>query len=373
MPLTMLEGLDEQRALAWTAAGGRVRELADSVGALSTAPFSLLQFHPIKFDGDRVKWWDAWRRVWGPAWTATIVKAEDSGYLALVAPATTERTMMMKYRLFVETHSQLATWWLTTLWRAVELVDAAWEAADRSLTAAAALVRPLVETAAAFWNTGRRAAALWNAAKDDPSDAGAADRAYFELRTLLFPELQQGRFDSRYPEGKAFGQIAPTNAITHVKHLSKVMSYDLYRDYEWLCNVVHPSVGARVVYFGTPQTHESRAFTQIGVVHERARSSALIREVIADAAVSAVKVLAVSMDAMLRILDDVCLTVNVADLGGPDSWRVLRVSSRNDPCPCRSGRKAKLCHHDWTSPAPEFPSAFILPYTPSPIGPDFEC
>lgn len=65
------------------------------------------------------------------------------------------------------------------------------------------------------------------------------------------------------------------------------------------------------------------------------------------------------MDAALRVVDDVGLTTGAAELADFDYWRAIKPAARNEPCPCRSGQKAKNCGHEWGGPAPAVPSTFM--------------
>src|SRR5437870_5348525 len=72
----------------------------------------------------------------------------------------------------------------------------------------------------------------------------------------------------------------------------------------------------------------------------------------------ALHTLSVSLDAALRIIDDIGLTTRAPLVAREVYWRNITQSARNDPCPCRSGRKGKRCIHEWGDSGPEFPSTF---------------
>jgi uncharacterized protein YecA (UPF0149 family) len=69
-------------------------------------------------------------------------------------------------------------------------------------------------------------------------------------------------------------------------------------------------------------------------------------------------VLRTSLDAALRAIDDIALTTGAPLLSRESYWRRVIHANRNDPCPCRSGQKAKRCRHTWGDPAPSFPTSF---------------
>jgi hypothetical protein len=61
---------------------------------------------------------------------------------------------------------------------------------------------------------------------------------------------------------------------------------------------------------------------------------------------------------MLRAINDFALVTKAPEISREPYWRNISIPRRNEPCPCRSGMKAKRCRHQWGTVAPEFPAAF---------------
>jgi hypothetical protein len=62
----------------------------------------------------------------------------------------------------------------------------------------------------------------------------------------------------------------------------------------------------------------------------------------------------------LRIVDDVALTTGAPTMASFSYWRMVSQKSRDAPCPCRSGKKAKRCSHTWADEPPLVTERFRL-------------
>jgi len=82
------------------------------------------------------------------------------------------------------------------------------------------------------------------------------------------------------------------------------------------------------------------------------RDENLIQAASARAAIFSLEVLTKTFDEMLRVIDDIALTTQVARSATFHYWRALEPPARNALCPCRSGLKAKSCCHSWAQPGP---------------------
>jgi hypothetical protein len=271
---------------------------------------------------------------------------------------------------FVEIHTLLVAWWLTTAWRVRQLARAGSTHADEGDDiAAAACARPLVETAAACWVDGGKLVAAW----DDIKRAGTplTDQDAMRRRSRMMDVLNEviwgARFDERVPElNQLWGRFKRSNVLGQVEKLGKAAGGDLQADYQWLCNTVHPSIGNTFVFCAPPFVHDTgthmiqwfagRAIhvERGGVIHvERTVQIATAR-----AAARALTVLRRVLDDALRAIDDVALTTGAPAITRETYWRNIIRPERNELCPCRSGRKAKRCPHEWGDAAPTFPSSF---------------
>jgi len=86
----------------------------------------------------------------------TASSSQDSKIRVLAFPAKNFSPTAVHLAPFIEIHSRLIAWWLTTAWRASELSRSVWSLGDEYLViASAACARALIETAAALWCDAR--------------------------------------------------------------------------------------------------------------------------------------------------------------------------------------------------------------------------
>jgi hypothetical protein len=85
-----------------------------------------------------------------------------------------------------------------------------------------------------------------------------------------------------------------------------------------------------------------------------------IDKALARSAVLAVAVLLDTLDAALRIIDDIALTTGAPTMASFSYWRMVSQKSRNASCPCRSGKKAKNCSHRWAEEPPQVAQRFNI-------------
>jgi hypothetical protein len=107
--------------------------------------------------------------------------------------------------------------------------------------------------------------------------------------------------------------------LTQIDKLARVTDYPLQHDYQWLCNVVHPSVGGFAVFSDPPISDDRETHALIRISKEVRRNklhledapetgSVIIEEVLARMAILAVEVLEKTLDGALRVIDDIALT-----------------------------------------------------------------
>lgn len=271
---------------------------------------------------------------------------------------------------YIEVHSGLVAWWLTSAWRSNELSKAAWlHGNEGSLIAAAACVRALLETAAAFWCDAQEIAKIWERVK--PIGADAVLEAHREFVNALAKVQYGGKFNERVPElNRTWGMIERKNVLSQVEKLDRaVPQRRLQENYQILCNTVHPSVGGTLAMSGSGVMHESGThillwFGPTGVNYRDEISAMnpepIVLDAIVLAAVTAVEVMCKALDDALRLIDDVGLTTRASKLSTFDYWRKL-VPQPKQLCPCRSGRISRNCAHLWDKPAPVISKIFNLP------------
>jgi SEC-C motif len=273
--------------------------------------------------------------------------------------------------LYVEIHSRLVSWWLTNAWRSEQLARAAWQLADsEQIVPAAACARSLVETAAAFWVDTRKLSELWQSVKVRTAEHGPDLMHWHELRMQIWRMMWGRKFDDKVPDWAKRSELLPrTNVLGLIEKLQRATSDLLQRDYQWLCNVVHPSIGNMLAFAAPMLCHitETNAFQYVApfgtaIIERNGRRhyENTVEEALARSAVLAVAVLHETLDVALRIVDDIALTTGAPTMASFKYWRMVSQKSRNAPCPCRSGKKAKNCPHAWTQQGPQVPERFSV-------------
>jgi hypothetical protein len=328
--------------------------ISESVGIFSMFGVTREAFQ--KLGNSKIRTWKE------PEWRACEINSDELGpaLLAIPVPLRAPDPTRPEF-LFVDTHSAIGDWWLLTAWRTDGLVETLDGQEDPIV--AATLARSLLELAASLWGDAKRVHELWSEAK-----AQARAEAPMDAWLRLWHELElitdSSKFTERAAEAKAiWGRYQRRNIMSEIQSFAKVTGVDVEPTYEWLCNVVHPSVGTMVLYSDRWLHHASGSYRK-RLTRRKTLADALSTSSDRDAVLAiveggtlALEVVTLALDGVLRVLDDVSLTCRVADYSKFASWRLLRApEQRNQPCPCRSGKKTKACSHSWTTPAPEMPT-----------------
>ena len=129
--------------------------------------------------------------------------------------------------------------------------------------------------------------------------------------------------------------------------------------YAWLADMSHPSAGSNMAFW-------DRESSQTTYVHSYGASRrpvpfvAETSDAVARGILIACGLLEIGGKRIRSLLDDMALTSELAFVCN-DELLLGRTSrpSRNDPCPCGSGRKFKACGHDWGKPA--LPTTGVMP------------
>ncbi|MEU8200436.1 SEC-C domain-containing protein [Streptosporangium sp. NPDC049046] len=259
----------------------------------------------------------------------------------------------------LDVHGRMGAWWLTHVWRGLQLADAA-ENALRvwQILPAAACARSLLEGAAAFSCESRDMIGDWDGFKRGGTPTLDTIRNFAEP---FGQRLARVQFGSRLDESvETKPPIQSTNAITYVRRLTKKRPSDkIYDAYEWLCDAVHPSFGGMTVFVANQAQHftDTHRLTQIArnpLTHPSYEP--VIEPTVAIATADAIAVAADEIAArsaeMKWLIDDIGLTTKVASTSRlPDHVGAQPEPRRNDRCPCGSGRKYKSCGlHRWGEP-----------------------
>jgi hypothetical protein len=274
------------------------------------------------------------------------------------------------FALYVEVHSRLVSWWLTNAWRSEQLARAAWSLGDtEQIVPAAACARSLLETAAAFWIDARKLSELWQSVKAESVEQGPQLKHWQDLTILIWRTMWGAKFDDKVPDlAEACKSLPRTNVIGLIDKLHRATSDAVQRDYQWLCNAVHPSIGSMLAFASPMMAHDTRTcgfqyvapFSTHFAGNGEIQAEITIAESVARSASLAVATLRETLDVALRIVDDVALTTGAPTMASFSYWRMISQKSRNAPCPCRSGKKAKNCPHGWAQEPPQVPDHFRI-------------
>jgi hypothetical protein len=328
----------------------------------------------------------------GPNQPSIVLAYPVSKKVRIVGMASKKAVRNSMRTLFVEVHSRLTVWWLVNAWRSKQLANATWQLADAvQFIPAAACARSLIETAASVWTDARKLSEVWAGVKADCAAHGRDVAHHDNLMIEINKMLWGSKFDDRVPDlQKTYSKLQRTNVLTQIDKLGRVTDYPLLKDYQWLCNAVHPSLGGMLAFAAPIMGHETKthAFQWVceaptsfrtvrlsrdkhymladtasflkdkdvkDAVKEASDSEfreTTIQDALARVAILAVEVLEKSLDDALKVIDDIGLTTKAPSMASFEYWRNLQPSHANASCPCRSGRKAKHCLHRWTDPAP---------------------
>ena len=298
-------------------------------------------------------------------WSYWTYRTSAGSLKAIAMPTTNVGPETRRLFPFVEVHQTMSVWWLTAAWRARQLLLAAdWTSQHDLVVPAAACARGLAETAAQLHADVLKVAAGWDALKRAmTADDGAGFAERIDLLQILTEATMGGKFDEKVPElrRQVYGRLKRSNVLTAVDKLTRVFGPTWQEDYQWLCNVVHPSVG-NFLGFSTPfMDHESGTHLIVGFSgkslavrsggewHRQAAVATAIERTTARSA----RVLLAAADDALRVLDDIALSTRASEIATFDYWRAIRVGDRQALCPCRSGQRAYRCHHELGDAGPQ--------------------
>ncbi|MEX3647619.1 YecA family protein [Mycolicibacterium porcinum] len=254
-----------------------------------------------------------------------------------------------------EQFMRLGAWWFTQVWRAAELASAARGALnDWSVLTAAACARSLLEGAAYLADELPALIGLWDGFKrqGDPS-IESLNTFVQELNTHI-TTLQ---YASRIGQSKKQpGLVQSKNVMTYMRKLDKrETTSDVMDIYEWLCDAVHPSFGSASTYIAASLRDNAR--THVFERYERHPLETLVTmsrglhprvaQKAADAIIMATRILSEDLVRARWVVEDLCLTADVAKALKLKATLAHSRPGRNATCPCGSGRKFKRCVHRW--------------------------
>lgn len=336
----------------------------DEVGAGLDAHTQMARMRPI--DTPSLAAFASWLRPFtddGENWSYLTYRKADGSLQAISMPTTDIGPATKLLFPFLEVHQTMSVWWLTAAWRSRQLLlTADWTLAQDLIVPAAACARGLVETAAQLHADAVKVAEAWNALKLAASDEeGAAFQERLSLLKILTDATMGAKFDDKAPGlHETYGRIKRSNVLTAVDKLSRAYGPTWQEDYQWLCNVVHPSVGNYLSFASPFMGHESGTHfvgwfsggTLALVSGEVSKRQEDVSRAIRRAIDRSAAVLLAAGDDALRVLDDMALSTRAAEISTFDYWRAIRVRDKQAHCPCRSGQRAYRCRHVLGEPGP---------------------
>ena len=361
--------LDGDLARRWRSADGEITKFLRENGLTGEQHSKALYFFP-RLTTNLQQSFEELRIATAKDGTWFFMTGNSNGKPSMVAWPVADQTPPEKLllALYVEVHSRLVSWWLINAWRSEQLAGATWWLGDHEqIVPAAACARSLVETAAAFWVDSRELRELWRSIKAQAAKEGPKITHWHQLTRLIWRMVWAAKFDSKVPDlAKKFEGLPRTNVLGYIEKLQRATSAVLQRDYQWLCNAVHPSIGGMLAFTAPMVVHKTgtSAFQYVApfathfVGEGRTSAEITIDEAVARSASLAVAVLRETLDATLRIIDDIALTTGAPTMASFRYWRMVSQESPDAPCPCRSGREAKNCPHDWAAEPPQITERF---------------
>jgi hypothetical protein len=254
-----------------------------------------------------------------------------------------------------EQFMRLGAWWFTQVWRAAELATAARSAlTDWNVLASAACARSLFEGAAYLADELPALIRLWDGFKREGEPSIQSLNLFVQELNKRVTTLQ---YASRIGQSKKEpGQVQSKNVMTYMQKLHKrETATDVMGTYEWLCDAVHPSFGSASTYIAA--SLRDNAGTHVYERYERHPLETLVTmsrglhprvaQKAADAIVLATHVLCEDLARARWVIEDLCLTADIAKALKLKVTLAHSKPERNAACPCGSGRKFKRCVHRW--------------------------
>jgi hypothetical protein len=265
---------------------------------------------------------------------------------AIAVPARNSTPKNCHLALFIDTHSRLIAWWLTTVWRSLDLAQSTWELVDGDrVISAAACSRALLETSAAFWCEAKELAGIWSEIKLRGITTESALNDWRDLSNWVWETTCGAKFNSLAPDlAKQWANLPRINVLTYIEKLAKSCpDMDLQTHYQWLCNTVHPSCGGTFamstpIVSHTSSTHAFAWFAPFPTHTESTKGKASerrVQEAIAKSAIVAMRVMVQTLDDSLRVIDDLGLTTGAPKMATFHYWRRLQVTKKQL---CPAGR-----------------------------------
>jgi len=293
----------------------------------------------------------------GRRWSHWMATRGDGKQVAWASTIYRQRSMdrpedAARFMLF-DIHARLSGWFVSSVWRALDLSTNATEQLDGGhLLPAACSARALLEGVAAFAVEGNRLLDEWRQFK---SSGVPSHDDLLNFRAQFASALAQPQFGTRIGERSGTEeQVRRTNVTTIMEKFAKrhVRDESILETYDLLCDAVHPSLGSHMSYwkstgYGSSDAwiwwHMERRFGGEGPQTEAKR----VGGAIADSIVIAVDQLVLHTPRLLWFVHDFGLTTGATTASMIEYFGTSVELRRNDECPCGSGRHHKSCSHVW--------------------------
>jgi hypothetical protein len=264
---------------------------------------------------------------------------------------------LVKADVLFDIHSVMAAQCLLKSWRATQLASGLTFALNTwNLSLAAAVSRALVETAVAWGMESAEVTAEWQRLK---KTVVRSERDVIQVRNGLFKASEQVAWGTRLaPIVKSSPKLQRTNIMTLVQKAQK--RYDqpnLFRDYEILCDAVHPSWGAGECFWieagqapDLPQMRVLLGSDAVGCLsapEDSIKPGSPLAEKILLSSAWAVGRLATDLPAFATTCWDLCLTGRVYLFANLNHWGIVKPAGMYELCSCGSGKKSRFCGHEF--------------------------
>jgi hypothetical protein len=269
-----------------------------------------------------------------------------SGPVAVVPRVSGVSREQMAIAIFLQPlHCHLCGIAIQVLWKADQLIRGLCTSLNcGDMIVAATMARSLIETSASFGVETDAITTLWKGRKIKPApDVGSLE----DFHSAAFNVVGQILFGTRIKKEKQpVTGIERTSIMTLIDKAERIStSSGLRRDYEILCDTVHPSLGAsRCFWTKEPEVNEDRL--EIEMNRDSLHAFGDLLHTIGRTAIWSLQWLGLMWCFFERTRNDICLTARVYAL----PQRYYGVITPGDPsgyCKCGSARPERECIHEF--------------------------
>jgi hypothetical protein len=206
------------------------------------------------------------------------------------------------------------------------------------------MARSLIETSAAFGVETDAITTLWKQRKLKPAPD---DKSLEDFHHDAITVVGQILFGTKIKKDKQpVTGIERTNILTLIDKAERLStSPGIRRDYEILCDTVHPSLGANRCFW-TKEPDASDGLMEIVMSRDSLHASGILLHTIGRTSIWALRWLGLMWCFFERTRNDICMTARIYAL----PQRYYGVITPGDPsgyCKCGSALSDKECNHEF--------------------------